>query len=385
MYISERLKNVPPYLFSQFEKKKRELLRKGVDVIDLGIGIPNLPTPQFIIDQLINEVKNPQNHRYSPYQGCREFRLAVSEFYSNYYGVHLDPDTEVLALIGSKEGIVHFVEAIINPEDQVLIPDPGYPVYRSSVFIAGGKTEPYRLYETNGFIPDFSEISKQINHHTKLMILNYPSNPTGATIDLETFREAVDFCKEHNIILINDAAYDLVTFGDYKSPSILQIPGAKDIAIEFGSLSKSFNMTGWRIGYAVGNKQLIQTLATLKSNLDSSQFLPIQIAAAAALKSDLSEAKNNCSIIEKRMTKMCGILNHHGLTVKQTRGTIFLWAKVPTNYTAADFAERLLEQAGIIVTPGTAFGSNGEGFIRVSLSIELEKMEEVNRRFLTFK
>lgn len=379
--IADRVKSLPAYVFSEFQRKKAELEKEGVDVIDLGIGAPDLPTPDFVYERLVLEAKNPDNHRYSPYSGCSEFKEAVAAFYKKQYAVDLDPDTEVLALIGSKEGIVNLFQAVLNPGDAVFVPDPGYPVYQKGVLLAGGESILLPLNEEKGYIPEFGRISKRNKQRAKLLMLNYPSNPLGATVELNTFREAATFSKNNKILLASDAAYNLITFDGYKAPSVLQVPDAKDYAVEFGSLSKSFNMAGWRIGYVVGNKHVIQALATLKSNIDSSQFLAVQKAAATALKSDLSAVKEHNAIYQERMEKLYTALNELGISTEKTRGTIFLWAKVPTGFTANSFANKLLEEAGVIVTPGTAFGPSGEGYIRIALTVSKERLDEVVRRF----
>ncbi|WP_339228532.1 aminotransferase class I/II-fold pyridoxal phosphate-dependent enzyme [Oceanobacillus sp. FSL K6-2867] len=379
-FVSDVVKNMPAYLFSELNRKKKALQEKGVDVIDLGIGAPDLPTPDFIYDVLIKEAKQPANHRYSPYSGIQEFKEAVASFYEKHYSVDLDPSTEVLTLIGTKEGIVNLIQAVINPGDTVLIPDPGYPVYRMGVHLAGGDAVSLPLDEQNGYVPQYDSLTESEREAAKLMFLNYPSNPTAATVELSTFAEAVEFAVKNNILLAHDAAYDLVTFDTYKSPSVLQVPNAKDNAIEFGTLSKSYNMTGWRIGYVVGNKEIIQALATLKSNIDTSQFLPIQLAAATALRSDHRTVKENSAIFKKRMEKLHSALAEIGITANKPRGTIFLWADVPDGFTSAGFANKLLDELGIIVTPGTAFGPGGEGHFRISLSVSEERLDEVIKR-----
>ncbi|MEC5424187.1 aminotransferase class I/II-fold pyridoxal phosphate-dependent enzyme [Virgibacillus sp. C22-A2] len=379
-FVSDKVKNMPPYLFSEFQRKKKQLEAEGVDVIDLGIGAPDLPAPEFIYNKLVEEAKKPENHRYSTYSGCAEFKEAVSYFYKKHYEVDLDPDTEVLALIGSKEGIANLIQAVVNPGDTVLVPDPGYPVYRTAVHIAGGESVSLPLDRDNGFVPLYGKLSERDVQQAKLMFINYPSNPTAATVNLTAFLEAITFAKENNIMLANDAAYDLVTFDKYKAPSVLQAPNAKEYAVEFGSLSKSFNMTGWRMGYIVGNKEIIKALATLKSNIDTSQFLPIQKAAAAALRSDFSTVAANNAIYKERMEKMHGALKEIGIYAEKPKGTIFLWAKVPEGIRSAEFAALLLNDAGIIVTPGIAFGANGEGYIRISLSVTTERLDEVIHR-----
>ncbi|WP_404451413.1 LL-diaminopimelate aminotransferase [Virgibacillus necropolis] len=380
-FVSDKINTLPPYLFSEFQKKKKELEKKGVDVIDLGIGAPDLPTPDFVIDRLTKEARNPLNHRYSTYSGTQEFKQAVADFYMTHYGVELDPNTEVLALIGSKEGIANLVQAVINPGDTVLIPNPGYPVYRTAVHLAGGNSIDLPLDASNGYQPLLDQVSKEDSESAKLMFLNYPSNPTAATVDLNVFLKAVSYAESNNIIVANDAAYDLVTFKDYKAPSILQVPDAREYAVEFGSLSKSFNMTGWRIGYLVGNKTVIKALSTLKSNIDTCQFLPIQLAAATALKSDLKSVETNNLVYLERMEKLHEALNQIGLQAEKPKGTIFIWAKVPKGYTSASFAGQMLDKAGVIVTPGSAFGSVGEGYIRIALSVTSDRLNEVIKRF----
>ncbi|GAB3042748.1 aminotransferase class I/II-fold pyridoxal phosphate-dependent enzyme [Virgibacillus ainsalahensis] len=379
-FVSDKVKNLPPYPFSAFQKKKRELEDEGVDVIDLGIGAPDLPAPEFVYNKLVEEAKKPDNHRYSAYSGCSEFKEAVAAFYQKYYGVNVDPESEVLALIGSKEGIANLIQAIINPGDTVLLPDPGYPVYSAGVHLAGGRSVSFPLDGNHGFIPSFGQLAKDDVKQAKLMFLNYPSNPTAATVELDTFVKAITFAKENNVVIANDAAYGLVTFDGYKSPSLLQVPNAKEVALEFGSLSKSFNMTGWRIGYVVGNKKVIQALATLKSNMDTSQFLPIQKAAATALRSDLSTVQANNGIYKERMEKLHAALMKLGISAEKPKGTLFLWAKVPAGSNSIDFATTLLEEAGIIVTPGNAFGSAGEGFIRIALTVSSTRLDEVIKR-----
>lgn len=379
-FVSNKVKDLPPYLFAAFQTKKKNLEARGVDVIDLGIGAPDLPTPDFVIDELVEQARMPANHRYSTYSGNREFKEAVAQFYKKQYNVDLDPETEVLALIGSKEGIAHLMQAVVNPGDMVLVPNPGYPVYRTAVHLAGGISVDLPLDPENGNVPLYENVPKQKLERAKLMLLNYPSNPTAATVYSETFLEAITIARENNMMLANDAAYDLVTFGEYKSPSVLQVPKAKDYAVEFGSLSKSYNMTGWRIGYVVGNQKTIHALATLKSNIDTSQFLPIQHAAATALLSDHTTVSTNNKIYQQRMNKLHAALKEMGIEAEKPKGTIFIWAKVPAAYTSHTFANTLLEEAGVIVTPGSAFGSRGEGYVRIALTVTKERLDEVIKR-----
>ncbi|SEH63767.1 LL-diaminopimelate aminotransferase apoenzyme [Halobacillus karajensis] len=377
---SKQVQSLPAYLFSIFHKKKAALKAKGIDVIDMGIGAPDLPTPPFIIDRLTEEVRKPKNHKYSPYGGCQEFKKAVAEFYHRHYGVVLDPDSEVLTLIGSKEGIAHLISSVLDPGDGVLVPDPGYPVYQSAIHLAHGHTVRFPLDEANGYAPMFHQISSRDLERSKMMLLNYPNNPTGGTVEINIFEEAVRFSKEHQLSLIHDAAYDLVTFGDYQAPSLLQVTGAKETSVEFGSLSKSFNMSGWRLGYVVGNKDLIQTLSIYKSNMDTSQFIPVQLAGATALRSDFSSVRANNRTYKQRLDMMMNALSGMNIHAEKPRGTFFIWAKVPEGYTSQGFSKKMIDEAGIIITPGTAFGQKGEGYFRISLSVPIERLHEASIR-----
>ncbi|WP_027954544.1 aminotransferase class I/II-fold pyridoxal phosphate-dependent enzyme [Halobacillus kuroshimensis] len=374
--LSKQVQSLPAYLFSLFHKKKMALTAQGIDVIDLGIGAPDLSTPPFIIDKLIQEVRKPENHKYPPYHGCMEFKQAVTDFYQRRFHVSLDVDREVLALIGSKEGIAHLIQSMLNPGDGVLAPDPGYPVYQSAVHLAYGVTIPYPLNPEENFAPAFDQISERDCTRAKLMILNYPNNPTGGTVGMETYEQAVRFAKKNQLILLQDAAYDLVTFGDYQSPSLLQAEGGKDVGIEFGSLSKSFNMAGWRMGYAAGNEELIQGLGLVKSNRDTGQFPAIQKAGAAALNSSFDSVVANNRTYEMRFTIILPELEEMNVRAVKPRGTFFVWAQVPEGFTSQSFAEKMLDEAGIILTPGTAFGQQGEGYIRISLTHPVERLHE---------
>lgn len=379
-FVSDKVRDLPPYLFAEFQRRKRELQADGVDVIDLGIGAPDLPTPDFIIDRLVDESRLPANHCYSGYSGCAEFREAVADYYKRRYQVELDPESEILAVIGSKEGLANLMHATINPGDAVLVPDPGYPVYRTAVQLAGGECVSLPLDHQNGYVPLYEEFDQAAIDRAKLMLLNYPSNPTAATVNFNIFLEAITFACQNNLLLVHDAAYDMLTYNGYKAPSVMQAPNAKAHAVEFGSLSKSFNMAGWRIGYAVGNKEVIQALATFKSNIDTSQFLPIQKAAAAALTSDFKAAEANSYVYQKRMETLHRAFRKLGIQADKPNGTMFLWAKVPRGYSSMEFAEKMLLEAGVIATPGNAFGARGEGYFRVALTVSVERLDEVIRR-----
>ncbi|CAI6034304.1 LL-diaminopimelate aminotransferase [Cohnella sp. JJ-181] len=380
LHSSRRVEQIPPYVFAEMNRKKEQMIKAGVDVIDLGIGDPDLPTPRPIVDKLIEEMQDPANLKYPSFIGCAEFRSAVADFYRRTYNVELDPDTEVLALIGSKEGIAHLIPALVDPGDIVLVPDPSYPVYRMATEIAGGLPYSMPLTADNGFVPRFEDIPGDAAQRAKLMFLNYPGNPTSATVDLDCFERAVSYARAHGIAIAHDSAYGMVTFGGYKAPSILQARGAKEIAIEFGSLSKTYNMTGWRIGYAVGNKKLIKSLSVIKSNMDSGPFTPIQKAAAFALRGDTSDIVARNRIYRERMDVVIEGLAAIGVKVDPPRGSFFVWAPVPAGYTSAAFVTRVMEQTGVMLTPGPAFGPAGEGYFRISVSVPSDRLSEAMNR-----
>jgi LL-diaminopimelate aminotransferase len=379
-FQSKRVTQIPPYLFAEINKRKAEMQKAGIDIIDLGIGDPDLPTPKHIVDRLIDELKHPVQLKYPSFIGCPEFREAVAAFYLRQYGVELDPETEVLALIGSKEGIAHLIPALIDPGDYVLIPDPSYPVYRMATLLANGQYYDMPLTKENGFKPDFASISKDILQQAKLMFLNYPGNPTAATVEVEFFQKAVAFAKAHQIPIAHDSAYNMVTFGGFKAPSILEVAGAKEISVEFGSLSKTYNMTGFRIGYVAGNREIIKALSVLKSNTDTGQLTPIQKAAAYALSSGQSSIAQNNQIYYERMTAVVEGLRAIGVEAEPPKGSFFIWAPVPIGYTSAEFVSEVLERTGVILTPGTAFGPSGEGYFRISLSVPTERLFEAIER-----
>lgn len=379
-FTSDRVGQIPPYLFAEINKKKEAMKKAGIDVIDLGIGDPDLPTPSHIIEKFVQESQNPANLKYPSFTGCMEFKQAVADFYWREYQVRLDPETEVLALIGSKEGIAHLVPTLVDPGEYVLIPDPSYPVYRMATLLANGRYHNMPMSRENDFKPDLTAIPDDILKQARLMFLNYPGNPTSATVDIEFFEEAVEFAHNCQIPIAHDSAYNMVTFDSYKAPSILQAEGAKDIAVEFGSLSKTYNMTGFRIGYAVGNKKIIKALSVYKSNTDTGQLTSIQKAAVFALNSDqICIAKHN-AIYKERMNAMLDGLSRIGIEVNPPKGSFFIWAPVPNGYTSAEFVSSVMEQTGVILTPGNAFGPSGEGYFRVSLSVPNERLyEAVNR------
>lgn len=380
MERAERIKKIPPYLFAQIDKKISELKSKGIDVISLGIGDPDLPTPPNIIEAMKKAVEVKEYHRYPDYEGSLEFREAVSTYYKNRFNVSLDPKSEVMALIGSKEGIAHIFLAFVNPGDYVLIPDPAYPVYKTAAIFAGGIPYTMPLLEENNFLPDFSKIDEEILKKAKLMFLCYPNNPTGAVANEEFFMEAIELAKKYDIILCHDSAYAEITYDGYKAPSILSFPGAKDIAVEFGSLSKPYRMTGWRIGYAVGNSEIIQGLGIIKTNVDSGQFTAIQKAGIEALLGPQDSIKEMNDIFKKRRDLVVNTLREIGIDVKSPKATFYIWVKVPEGYTSASFAEKLIEQAAVVVTPGSAYGEYGEGYVRISLTTPDHRLMEAMER-----
>lgn len=380
-----RLSLLPPYLFAELDRLKREIQQKGVDVISLGIGDPDLPTPRFIIESLQRAAENPSNHRYPDYEGLERFRQAASGWYQRRFGVKLDPIREVFALIGSKEGIANFATAVVDPGDIVLIPDPGYPVYFSGCVFNGG--EPYfmKLRREHGFQPDFAAIPPEIARRAKMMWLNYPNNPTAATVDRSFFEDAVAYCLKHNIILAHDVAYSEIAYDGYRAPSVLEVPGGMECAIEFHSLSKTYSMTGWRVGFAVGNAELIKALGLVKTNMDSGVFQAVQEAAITALESGDAAVREYCAIYRERRDMMVGALRKLGLPCEIPRATFYLWAQVPQGYTSVSFTERVLQEAGVAITPGSGFGKGGEGFVRFSMTVGSERLKEAVGRLTALR
>ena len=377
---SERLKRLPPYLFIEIDKAKKKAREEGRDIIDLGIGDPDIPTPRFVIDALAKAAHDPKNHRYPLDQGLAEFRQECAKWLNKRFGVTFDPESEIYPLIGSKEGIAHIPLAFINPGDNVLVPDPGYPPYRSGTYFAGGEVEPMPLRAENHFLPDLKAVNHTHIHKIRMMFLNYPNNPTAAVCDKRFFKEAVDFASKHNIIICHDAAYSEICFDGFKAPSIFEVEGAKDVAIEFHSLSKTFNMTGWRLGFAVGNKDLISGLAKLKSNIDSGAFFAIQWAGVAALKAYDKHIRSALKIYQERRDCLVDGLKTLGWNIEKPKATFYVWARVPARYTSATFAKELLEKCDIVATPGNGFGENGEGYIRFALTVDKKRIKEAVER-----
>lgn len=377
---SDRLKALPPYLFAEVDRKKRELIAKGKDVIDLGVGDPDLPTPSFIIEALNEAARDPKNHRYALDAGMPVFRETISTWFQNRFGVKLDPAKEILPLIGSKEGIAHMPLAVINPGDVALIPDPGYPPYRSGTLFAGGIPYLMPLLESNDFLPDLKAIPADMVKKAKVLYLNYPNNPTSAIATKEFFKEAVEFAYQNNLLIIQDAAYCEVGYEGYQAPSILEVEGAKEISIEFHSLSKTFNMTGWRVGFAAGSADAIALLAKVKSNVDSGIFQAIQIAGKTALEKGAAVHKELLQMYQKRRDLLVSGFAKIGWNIPKAKATFYNWIPVPPGSTSAELALKFLEELNIIVTPGNGFGPNGEGYFRISLTVPDARIEEAIQR-----
>ena len=369
MRLSQKMANLPTYLFVEINKKITAKRAKGEDVISFGIGDPDIPTPNHIIERLCQTAQEPANHRYPESEGLLVLRQAIARWYFNRFGVRFDPDTEVVPLIGSKEGIGHVPLCLLNPGDVALIPDPCYPVYPVGTMLAGGQAHYMPLLEENGFLPDLSKIPTGIAQKAKLMWLNYPNNPTGAVASLDFFREAVEFSRKYDIAICHDGPYSEVNFDGYKPNSFMQAEGAKDVAIEFHSLSKSYNMTGWRIGMAVGNATLIDALKRIKGNLDSGIPQAIQYAAIAAFDGPQDCIREHNEIYQRRRDRLIEVLNQIGLKACPPKASLYIWAHVPPGYNSAEFATALLEETGVVVTPGLGYGKSGENYVRLSLTI----------------
>ena len=378
--LARRVEKLPAYLFAEISKKIAAKRAEGVDVISFGIGDPDLPTPANILDSMIEAAQDPANHRYPESEGLPELHEAIARWYERRFGVQLDPAKEVLPLIGSKEGIGHIALCFIDPGDIALVPDPGYPVYAVGTLLAGG--EPYflPLTEENEFLPDFEAIPEDVVRKAKVLWLNYPNNPTGAIADLSFFNRAVSFARRHDVAILHDGPYSEVAFDGYRPVSFLEAAGAKDVGIEFHSLSKSYNMTGWRIGMAVGNAEIIDALMRVKSNLDSGIPQAIQKMAITALDGPQRCIDEHNAIYERRRDRLVAALSRLGLRLQPPKASLYLWARVPEGTTSVQFATRLLDEAGVVVTPGIGYGPTGEGYVRLSLTIPDERLEEGVRR-----
>ena len=383
--LAERIRKLPPYLFAEIDRKKQEKIDQGVDVIDLGVGDPDMPTPEPIVEAAKKALEKPENHRYPSYVGMMAFREAVARWYKRRFGVDLDPSGEVITLIGSKEGIAHFPLAFIDKGDVVLCPDPAYPVYSIGTMFAGGEVYKIPLLEKNNFLPDIDSIPEEVVKRAKIIWINYPNNPTSAKATKDFYKKLVDWAKKNNIIVASDFAYSEIYTGDEKPVSILEVEGAKDVAIEFHSLSKTYNMTGWRIGMAVGNRELISALGKVKTNIDSGQFQAVQEAGITALELGDEIVGGIRKIYKERKKAMVEALESAGLEIYKSDFTFYLWIKVPEGFTSAQFVAKLLDEAGIVCTPGNGFGEYGEGYFRISLTVPTDRLLEAAERISRLK
>ncbi|ACX52483.1 LL-diaminopimelate aminotransferase [Ammonifex degensii KC4] len=374
--VAKRVKNLPPYLFARIEKLIEEKKAAGVDVISLGIGDPDEPTPEHIREEVRKQLEVPENHRYPTSRGLLSFRQAVARYYARRFGVELDPEREVVTLIGSKEGIAHIAWCYLDPGDVALVPDPGYPVYAGGTILAGGEPYYLPLLPENGFLPRLEDVPTEVARRAKILFLNYPNNPTAAVAAPSFFAEVVAFAKEFDLLVCHDAAYVEVAFDGYRPPSFLATPGAKEVGIEFGSLSKPYNMTGWRLGWAAGKEEAVEVLGRLKSNIDSGVFQPIQYAGIKALDGPQECVKEMNALYKVRRDLAVAAFREMGWKIDPPKATFYLWLPVPSGFTSESFAEYLVEEAGVVVTPGTGYGRHGEGFFRVSLTLPTERLQE---------
>ncbi len=373
---ASRVEKIPPYLFARIDKKKEEARKRGIDLVDFSIGDPDLPTPAHIVERMKEAMENPRNHQYPSYEGMPAFRKAVAEWYARRFGVRLDPDREVVALIGSKEGIAHMPWVYLDEGDVALIPSPGYPVYRITTLLAGGTPYILPLREERAFRPDLDSIPEEARRKAKICFINYPNNPTGAHGDDSLYERAVRLGRENDILICHDAAYSEVTYDGHKARSILEFDKEKRYSIEFHSLSKTYCMTGWRIGFAVGNSDAVQNLGKLKTNIDSGVFQAIQEAGIEALTGSQESVEAMKTVFARRRDLVVEGLASIGIKAPKPLGTFYIWAHVPAPYTSAEFAEALIERIGIVVTPGAGFGDEGEGYFRISITTPEPRIRE---------
>ena len=377
---AKRINELPPYLFAEIDRRKREALARGVDLIDLGIGDPDIPTPAPIVEKLVEGASKPANHRYPNTTGMKEYRQAVASWYQNRFGVKLDPEKEVVSLIGSKEGLANMATAFVDPGDTVLVSSPCYPVYHIGTAFNGGKNYFLPLTKQNHFLPDLDAIPAEVARQAKMLWINYPNNPTAAVAEKDFFTRVVEFARRNNVIVCHDAAYTEMGFDGYRPMSFLEVEGAREVGIEFHSLSKSFNMTGWRVGMAVGNPELVAGLAQVKSNVDSGIFQAIQEAAIEALRLGDKIIEPSRKVFQERRDILVDGLRAAGFECEKPRATFYVWVSVPKGFTSADFTARLLDQAGVVTTPGNGFGAPGEGYVRFTLCVDKSRLKEVTER-----
>lgn len=372
--------NLPPYLFAEIDRKKAEKIAQGVDVISLGIGDPDTPTPSQIVDALCSAAHNPANHQYPSYVGAPRYRRACAQWMDDRFGVQVDPDNEILALIGSKEGIAHLFTAFVDPGDYTLVPGVGYPVYHTGGIMVGGITHWMPMNDETDWLADFESTPADVLAKAKMMFISYPNNPSSAIAPVEYFDRAIAFAREHDILLVHDNAYSEIGFDGYRPPSLLERPGAKDVAIELFSCSKAYNMTGWRVAFAAGNPEAVKALGTVKSNIDSGVFTAVQDAAIEALTGPQDSIQGLCDLYQRRRDLVMSALPSAGLSAATPKATIYVWAKVPEAYTSAGFAGDLLDKVGVIVAAGTSYGPYGEGYVRISLTTPDDRLEEAIER-----
>jgi LL-diaminopimelate aminotransferase len=377
--FASRIKHLPPYLFASIDRMKQKAIEKGADLINLSIGDPDIPTPSLIVNAMKEAVEKPFNHRYPSYEGMLSFREAVARWYKKRFGVKLDPQTEVLSLIGSKEGIGHIPLAFVNPGDTVLVPSPGYPVYSTGTLFAGGRSYTMPLREENDFLPDFDVIPKKVLLKTKLIFINYPNNPTSAIAPAQFYKEVVNIASKYNIVACHDASYTEIYY-DKEPLSFMQAPNAKGVGIEFHSLSKTYNMTGWRIGFAVGNREVLAGLGKVKTNLDSGVFQAIQEAAIVALGMDNDILSAIRKTYQKRRDVLYNGLKKLGMHLIKPEATFYIWAKVPSHFDSMGLVTHMLDKAGVLATPGNGFGEAGEGYVRFALTAPMDRIQEAVER-----
>ena len=380
MKLANRIEQLPPYLFVEISKKINEKRAQGIDVITFAIGDPDLPTPERILDRLHAASDDPANHRYPESEGLPELRQAVADWYGSRFGVTLDRDTEVLPLIGAKEGIGHMALCLIDPGDIALVPDPAYPVYSIGTMFAGGETHWLPLEEENGWLPDLGAIPEDVARKAKVIWVNYPNNPTGAVAGIDFYNDLVAFAKKYDIAVCHDAPYSEIAYDGYRPVSLLEAKGAMDVGIEFHSLSKSYNMTGWRVGMAVGNARLINALMRVKSNLDSGIPQAVQLMAIEALRGSQDCVAENVAVYQRRRDKLVDALTKIGMSVVPPQASLYVWARIPEGYTSASYAAKLIEEAAVVVTPGSGYGKYGEGYVRLSLTLADDQLDEGARR-----
>lgn len=383
MRFAGRVAKLPPYLFAGLAKKIADLRARGIEIINFGMGDPDVPTPAYLQEAMRKALESPQNSRYPDYFGKPALRRAIADWYSWRFGVALEPDTEVLPLIGSKEGIANVALAFTDPGEGALVPDPSYPVYKFGTIMANGAPIPLPLSEDNGWLPDFDKIDLSSGPEINVIWLNYPNNPTGAVADLAFFERAVHWAKKHDVIIAHDNPYSEVAYDGFKPPSIMQVPGAKDIAVEFNSLSKTYSMAGYRMGMVVGNASIIEVLGRIKSNIDSGIYGAVQDTAIAALTGDQTWIPERNEIYRRRRDKLCDALKAMGIQAPRPKASLYIWGRVPTGYTSRQYADEMLDKIGVAITPGSGYGAQGEGYFRMSLTVADTEVDEAVKRFRT--